>query len=692
MKKIILRLSAVIMILGFVTASCLVAVFVYADKNIDYTLDEQLFERAKGETVTTYYAYDKNGVEVEVWKKLSGVKKEWVSIDDVSDYLIDGFISMEDRKFYTHCGINMKRTFAAAINYLFKRSDRFGASTITQQVIKNISGDNDYSVKRKLNEIFRAINLEKIYSKREIMELYLNIVPMSDNIYGVSIASEKYYGKECADLTLSEAATIVGITNAPTKYNPYSNPKQCVEKRNRVLYAMYQNSCITEEEYNNALDEPLNLIDNNDDNYGISPWFIETANRDIITDLSSKYGLTNQASALMLNGAKVYLTMSPEIQNVLDEYFSDLSNFSEKTKNGLNYSMVVSDHKSGNLLGIVGNCGKKEAEKIYNYAETNIIPASTLKPLTIYAPLIDDGKIKWSSFFDDAPMEYMGDDGVAYPKNSPDVYEGLIDVNYALMRSKNTVAIQLYRLSDKRKIFNILKNEFGIDTICEKMERRDGRVLTDVAEAPLALGQLTQGISLRKLTECYNVFPNNGVMSIGKSYLNVISSSGDVILKNESTDKYIFKPSTAQIMNQMLMNVVSDGTARQVTLKNYVDTAGKTGTSSMDTDRIFVGYTPYCTAGIWCGYSKGSISIGPNVPGHLKIWDDIMIRVHNELFLDKYSDQILDFDTGETVLSKYCSESGMRITDKCITDSQENLKYGYFDRYNLPKEYCKNHE
>ncbi len=690
MKKVILKISLVFLIFSILFSILTGALVYYAEKNIDYTTDKMLFEMAKGETVTTYYSYTDTGEAIEVWKSLNGPKKEWVSLYEINDFLIDGFISAEDRNFYKHNGVNFGRTILALINYIFKGNKRFGASTITQQVIKNISGDNDVSARRKFKEILRALRLEKEYSKDDILELYLNIVPMSDNMYGVSIASLRYFGKEPHNLSLAEAATIVGITNSPVRYNPYLNPEECKAKRNRVLYAMLKNQKITESEYEDAINSELAVSDNFSSYIRPSSWFIETAREDIISDLADLYGITHQAASLLINGADVYLTVNMRVQNILEHYFENTDNLSPSVENGLHYSMVVTDHQSGNLIGIIGNSGVKSGEKLYNYATNPITPASSLKPLSLYAPLLDSGRVIWSTTFEDGPIEYIGDEGNAYPKNSPDRYDGLIDLNTALMQSKNTVAVKLYRMQDKNDIFKTLKDDFGISTVTSSYLRSDGRVLTDLAEAPLALGQLTHGISLRKLTECYNVFPNEGVLSIGKSYFKVVASDGRILLKNLPKSKRVFDKGTAQIMNQMLMNVVSDGTAKQIKLKNYVDTAGKTGTSSGDKDRVFVGYTPYYTAGIWCGYANGSTSVGVNNPGHLQIWDNVMQKIHNETVFRGYTDDIQGFNTDELVWESYCQKSGCLITENCVY-SDDDIKNGYFSKKYLPSEYCKYH-
>ncbi len=687
MKKTIFRLSSIILIGALLSGILLSVIIIYSSRMIDYELDKMLFEQADDNLATYYYAYDENDNLVEVWNSSSFDRKDWVDFSDIGDNLKRAFISVEDRQFYKHKGINLGRTIKAAVNYVLKRQPRFGASTITQQVIKNISGDNENSISRKFSEILRALSLERNYSKDEIFEVYLNIVPMSNNMYGVGMASNTYFNKEPDELTVAEAAAIVGITNAPTKYNPYINPEACLEKRNKVLYAMYDTGAISDSEYHSAINEELNVSESSFYDFHCSSWFVETAREDVQNVLSEKYSISRAASSMLLSGAKIILTMNIKVQRILDDFFYNTDNLSANVNDGLNYAMVISDHETGNLLGIIGNGGYKNGEMLFNHATNPKIPGSVLKPLALYAPLIDDGEINWSTQLDDSPVRY-NNDGSAYPKNSPDIYEGGTDINTALVKSKNTVAVRLYNMLGPDMIYNKLQNEFGIKTIYRGYETNNG-LHTDLAESPLALGQLTVGISLRKLTECYNVFPNYGVLSSGNSFYAVKDKNDNIICESVGQKRRIFKSETAQIVNQILMNVLTDGTAKQVKLKENVDTAGKTGTSGSDKDRLFIGYTPYFTAGIWCGYSDGR-SVGTNSPSHIEIWDKVMTRIHNELVLIDYDESYEYFNTSSLYHVPYCPFSGSIINSSCIEDGCEPL-YGYFSEDNLPSEKCKYH-
>ena len=690
MKKKILFFAIAIAILALIASTSLGIFVLYTRRNIDYDFDEELFRKAKEDMTVYYYAYNLNGELIEVFKSSKDSKREWTDFSDMSDRLKQGFIAMEDRDFYKHKGVNPKRTIAAVINYIFKTRSTFGASTITQQVIKNISGDNEANISRKVKEILRSINLELNHSKDDIFEIYMNIIPMSGNTYGVGAAAEIYFGKEANELSLAEAATIVGITNAPAKYNPYTHPDACVEKRNKVLYAMRDVGFIDDTEYESAIKSPL-VLSGGTGNFGVSSWFIETANDEIISDICHTYTISKPAASLLLGGCKVILTMNPDVQNILQDYFSDTSNLSIKASSGLNYSMVISDPYTGDLLGIVGNGGKKKADRLFNYATANIKPGSVLKPIALYAPLIDEKAITWSSMFDDSPIEYTGENGTPYPRNTPDVYEGMIDINEALKKSKNTVAVRLYNILGPNRIYDHLKNDFGFDTLIEKASTDDGKTITDLSCAPLALGQLSYGVSLRKLTEAYSVFPSGGILCRGRSYRSVYDREGNCILKKDIIKKDVYSEETAQIMNQLLSNVVFSGTAKQIKLKELIDVAGKTGTSSGDRDRLFVGYTPYFTAGIWTGYGGANTEVGSNSPSHLEIWDNVMRLIHEKLVFKNYTEEINSFSTNKVTIKPYCSMSGLTPTDNCELDDDSIIKFGYFSLNDLSDKNCDYH-
>ncbi len=656
---------------------------------IDFRADEELFESSRQWSSTTFYADEEESegyqpIEIEISGEIRIIHS---SLDEISPYIKRGFIAVEDKIFYEHSGVDIKRTVMAAANYILRREKVFGASTITQQVIKNISGDNQPKITRKLSEIIRARHIEKKYSKDEILELYLNVIPMSEGIFGVSAASKAYFGKEATDLTPAEAATLIGITNAPTAYNPYLHPEQCKNKRNIILRVMLTDGIIGESEYTKAVNSPLEVIPREEREDRLDSWFVETVIDEVVSDLASQNNISSSAARIKLlgGGYKVFTTMNPCVQSKLEAYFENEENLPPETKNGLNYAMVVTDAKSGDLVGIIGRAGKKSGNRLLNHALTPHMPASALKPLALYAPLIEEKKINWATVFDDVPVSfYEQEEGLReYPQNSPTVYDGLLPVKDALRLSKNTVAMRLCSLRGERKIFQSLRDEYGWDSLIEK----EGG-LTDIAVAPMAFGQMCKGVSLLKLTEGYSVFNGDGVRSKARSYIAVADYNGNIVLENNSERNRILSESTARIMNQLLMTVTDNGTAKGIKLKDAVQTAGKTGTSSGSRDKIFVGYTPYFTAGIWCGYDDGAQPVVSLSKSHLEIWDEIMTHIHSDIG-DKEPKQ---FSTEGLLYLPYCRDSGERYSENCIYDPRGNRRdFGYFTPDNQPTIACTRH-
>ena len=675
----------------------------FSRENVDVENDERLFSLAHGSTLTEYYVDDDSffssvsDYEPVLKERISlgGNKKLWVSLSDVDKSLIDGFIAAEDRKFYSHSGFDIKRTLYALSNTVFHFKKTFGASTITQQVVKNISGDNEITLKRKLAEIIRAYNIEKNHTKDEILELYINIVPMGENLYGVASAAEAYFGKAPWELSAAESATLVGITNAPTRYNPHVNYEECLKKRNDVLYAMLDFGVLDESDYRAALDEELSVLPIKTTEKSEKSWFVETVNRDVTEALMNKYGLTESgAEALLYNGGlKIYTTENTEVQDKLEAYFENKANFPKQVNDGLDFSMVICDSSTGNLLGIVGAVGEKRADRILNLAESPITPGSSLKPLALYAPLISSGRINWATVFDDVPSEFKknGDVYVPYPQNYPKRYDGLTTVKDALRLSKNTVAIRLYNMLGAENIYGSLKRDFGFDTLVRKYYNEKGNTFTDLAPAPLALGQLTYGVSLRKLTEAYTVFPSYGKFYGGRSFIAVYDAKGNLLIENSPKAKDVYSSDSAKIMNKLLSNVTESGTASKITLKNSIDTAGKTGTSGDDKDRLFIGYTPYYTAGIWCGYRDSDKAINNLSVSHIKIWDDVMTDIHSEI-LNGGKSSVRKFRTDGLVVKEYCKDSGRMFSECCEKDPRGNRsEIGYFIKGNEPRGTCNRH-
>lgn len=678
-SRFLIIFSAVLIVLSISAIVFLALLAAYYKKNVNVEYDESLFTSEVGKSSTVFYANSSLESDEYIPVKIDvygASKKIYYKLDEISEYLIDGFVAVEDRGFYNHSGVDIKRTILAAIKYISGDKDTFGASTITQQLIKNISGDNEISLRRKISEILRAYSIEKNHTKSEIIEVYLNIIPMGNGLYGVGAASEFYFGKSPLELTPEEAATLIGITNAPSAYDPYVNSEKCIQKRNRILSVMCSQGIISYDEMIMCSETPLNLISKKRGE--VDSWFIETVLSDVVNDYARKNKISESMARILLlsGGYSVYTTMDLKVQNIMEKVLSNTDYLSEEVESGLNYSMIVIDSRNGNIMGIVGGAGKKDGNRLLNRATIPITPASTLKPIALYAPLIDGGEISWATVFDDVPQEFtsVGDSYSEYPRNSPNRYDGLTTIKDAVRYSKNTIAVKLCRLRGVEAVYRTLTEDYEFETLVERDVDDSGGVVTDKAISPLALGQLTNGISLRSITEAYTVFPRYGNKIKSRSYLYVTDKEGKVVLEKAEYVKSIFSSNTGKVMNQLLSEVVKSGTAKSISLGKVVAVAGKTGTSGNNKDKIFIGYTPTLVAGIWCGYNDGRSIQGVN-PSHLDIWDKIMSEIENECAFDVGK----EFDTSGLIYAPYCMDSGKGYSQNCLYDPRGcRMEYGYF--------------
>lgn len=688
---------------SLIIATCILTVsFLYISKNIDYERDEMLFRNSNHTSVITLYV-NKNGVSKEDMENYEPIVREevcytdlenkWVSIENVPKTLIEAFICTEDRMFYEHNGVNIPRTVKAVLNHFFKGGKRFGGSTLTQQVIKNISGDNEFTIRRKVDEILRAYSLERRHSKREILEMYLNIIPMGDRLIGVQSASENYFGKDVSQLSTAECATLVAITNAPSRYHPIRHPVETKKKRDIVLSSMLSCGYISDDEYRSAIQEEISTVEKSHSSETTVSWFGEMVIEQVREDLL-KRGMSEQAISFLFSngGLQIYTTEDVTATKAIEEIFYDEEVQRGFIEDELDCAMLITNNETGQIAAVIGNGRRKTANKLLNLAtDTPHTPGSSLKPLALYAPLIDENLIHWGSVYDDVPLEFIQtNDGYrVYPNNLPKRYDGLTTVKDAIKYSKNTIAIRMYDLFGKERIYSQLTEKYRFAHILRSKQLHDGTLLTDLAPSPLALGQLSYGVTLKELTDAYASFPRDGVFGISKGYVAVYDKDGNLIIENTQENERIFKKETARIMNQLLSEVVNGGTAKSITLTKSVDTAGKTGTSGEDKDRLFVGYTPYYTAGIWISKKDASLSIGKTKVSHLLLWNEVMKLLHKDIILDENP---RSFSTGGLIRCKYCLDSGCAPSEKCKMDLRgERIAQGYFTMDNMPRKTCESH-
>ena len=693
MRKFLIVFSRTVALLSLVLALGIGIAYGIVRRDVDFETDDAMFAAAKHTSVISLYVDGGGDGSIEKYTPVlreevcyAEMKNRWADLTEIPPLMRDAFVLIEDKEYYSHHGVNLRRTAMALCNTLTKSRPMFGASTITQQLIKNLSGDNQPTVKRKLTEIVRALHLDSTHSKEEILEMYLNVIPMGEQILGVKMAAREFFDKSPEELSVSEIALLVGITNAPTRYNPRLHPEAAQQKRNSIITTMKNGGLISEEEARDAMAAPIHLAEGTRELERVYSWFSEQVIDDVISDLAAEKNLTLEAARFLIygGGIHIYTTEEPQVTEALERVFSEYG------EDDLHYAMIVYNSKTGNVAGIQGQKGNKKANRLYNFAsEARITPGSSLKPIALYAPLLESGRITPATVFDDVPS-VLNIDGKErlYPYNYPRVYDGLIPISRALALSKNTVAVRLYDMLGQEKIYDHLVNDFEFSSIVRRGYRADGSIVSDLGPSSLALGQLTYGVTLSELTRAYTAFARQGRLGSGKTYLAVYKEDGSVLLKNDKNDKKIYSSSCANLMCDLLSQVVESGTAREITLKKEIDTAGKTGTSGEDLDRLFVGFTPYYTAGIWCGYGDGHTPIGRRSTTHLHLWDEVMTRVHHTCACDEAE----HFSKEGLVRATYCDASGARPSDICSLDVRGcRIHSAYFLAQHVPDGECHTH-
>lgn len=629
-------------------------------------------------------------VEIEDQQLFSSENRTWVSFTEIPEDLVNAFISIEDERFKEHNGVDWKRTVGATLHFI-TGTDNYGGSTITQQLIKNITGEDDVTIQRKMKEIFSAIELEKLVTKDEILEMYLNTIYLSEHCYGIQAAATAYFGKDVRDLSLVECASLAAIPKFPTKYDPYLNPDNNYKRRRDVLYKMHELGYIADDEYEKALDEELVINDKIETvtQSATTSWYTDAVIEDAI-DLLVESGIpeTIAAKKIYTGGYKIWTVMDPEVQKVLDDYFKNDDNFA-RINNGVQpeASMVVIDPATGDILGLAGGRGEKTSSRVLNFAtQTTRSPGSSIKPVTVYGPALEYGVITYSSVIDDSPVKGK------WPANYPAGYRGPTTIHNAVARSVNTVAVKVLQKLGVENSYDFAHNKLGMTSIIDSLTLSNGTEITDLNLSALGLGGMNYGVTVRELTAAYQVFANKGVFTGSRTIIKILDSQDNVIIDNSGTSSIVMSEQNAGIMTQILEGVVDHGTASQMKLKSKIDVAGKTGTTSDDYDRWFMGFTPYYIGGVWFGYEMPMSLYGFSEvkPPAMVVWDEVMQLLHQKQF-DKAAngeEKLKSFERPSGIIAqKVCKYSGLLMTSACEGCGET----GYFTSSSLPRKYCTYH-
>ncbi len=634
-----------------------------------------------------YYTDAQTGKEVEYDRLYDSENRIWVDYKDIPKNMINAFVSVEDERFYDHHGFDIKRLIGAVTTFISKGDSSYGASTITQQLVKNLSGDDDVTIERKLQEIYRSVKIELVYSKEEILEFYLNTIFLSRQCNGVQAAAKRYFNKDVNELSLAEITSIAGITQYPSRYDPISNPESNEERRRVVLIKMKELGYISGAELNEALSSNLTFCqeDTVTEEVKTKSYFADAVINEVLADLIDA-GYAKQVAMKMLyaGGIKIYCTMNPEIQGIIDEVYSNDKNFPASYGNQtLQSSMIITDPYKGFVLGMAGGRGNQNGRMTLNRAtQTLRQPGSAIKPIAVYAPALEYGIISPSSIILDAPINING----WAPKNSDNKFHGAVTAKNALTRSLNIPAVKVLQRLTVDESYNFLENSVGITSLVENREV-NGKTYSDKNFSSLSLGGLTDGVSVMEMAGAFGIFPNHGVYKKPTTYVRVEDHNGKIILGGEDKGKRAISEENAFLMTDMLINVVRNGTGTGAALSN-IKVAGKTGSSTADKDRWFVGYTPYYVGAVWFGYDQPKSFYAPGNPS-ATIWRKVMSKVHENLE-NKAFERSGNAIDGKV---KVCKVSGKLATALCELDIRGSMvKSMNMDDPNLPTEKCTLHK
>lgn len=685
------RIASVFAVICTIFSVCVLILGVWIRKNFQTDLPSEFYSMAALGESPHFYVYDfedrqnREGERKELSVGgLAQKKQTYVSYEEIPQSMIDAFVAIEDKRFFEHKGVDWYRTLAASGNYLFHGGTRFGASTITQQVVKNLTGKDEISPSRKLQEILYALDLEQSLDKTQILEIYLNIIHFSDHCNGIAEASEHYFSKTPSELSVAEMASIAAITNNPSYYNPIRHPENNLSRRNLILSEMLAQNYLSNEEYEKAVSEPLALcVSETSQSEGINSWYIDMVIEDVIDGLMKEHGLSREvASALFYKGGlHIELAMNPDVQRTVEDYYENavqtpINENGERAQSAL----IVMDSRTGDILGVAGAIGKKTGNRVQNFAtQTKRPPGSVIKPISVYAPALEEGIINWASVYDDVPVRFEKGGTKAWPRNANGVYRGLTNIPYAVAHSTNTVAVRVLEDVGLSRAFAYAKERFGLTSMVS------GSRVSDCDVAALALGQLNYGVTLRELTAAYTVFADGGCRHPWRSFYRVLSSDGEILLANPDRSDVVISEGNAAIMTKLLQGVVESGTSSSITLNRYVECAGKTGTTNQENDRWFVGYTPDMICGVWCGYEYPEPLAGRN------ICTDIWNRVMSSLWEREGGRRQFSVPTS-VFQASYCRDSGKLLTAACSLDARgDRVQQGWFLREQLPTDFCDCH-
>ncbi|MDO5146791.1 MAG: transglycosylase domain-containing protein [Eubacteriales bacterium] len=645
MGRRVLRIWGVCLLVAFAALAVLAVTRVVIPVASMYRYAVEVVEESSPKTFKaeqTSVVFDVKGNEI---KKLKGEKDvKYLSYKDIPDAAKLAIISVEDKNFTSHRGIDIEGIARAAVALIRNKGEiTQGGSTITQQLARNVFLSFETTYSRKIQEMFIAVALEQKYTKEQILEFYLNNVYFANGYYGIESAAEAYFNKEASELTISQIAFLCAIPNGPTRYNPYDHPDVTVERRNKILRSMHEEGYISEEQYEQSREEKIKVLPKKEkaSNDYAETYILKCATESLMKakgfEFKNTFGTTSAKEAyeedyeelysickqsLYTAGYRIYTSIDMALQNQLQTSVSTgLSMFTEKSDDGVykvQGAAVCIDNETGRVAAIVG--GREEDQEGYglNRAyQSYRQPGSAIKPLLVYAPALEQGYTTYSTV-DDSRM--TGEDAVS---NSGYSYSGSITLRRAVQKSSNVATYRLYQ-------------ELGPEDCLEYLEKMNFRGLDekDYKYDTTCLGGFTKGTTAVEMAAGYATLANDGEYREPTCIVKISDAEKNIIVPNETKDKEIYSSNAARMMTDVLESCVTDraATASGCALDVDMPVACKTGTTTNNVDGWLCGYSPYYTTAVWVGmdvYSQVNGLSGSTYPAY--IWKNFMDKSHQSL-------------------------------------------------------------
>lgn len=628
--------------------------------------------------LTSSICYLDESGEVKEFEKISGTENRfWVEYAKVPQYMKDAFISIEDERFLSHNGFDIKRTTKAVFEYFTKGSRAQGGSTITQQLVKNITDNAKRTPVRKIQEIWLAFQLEQDLTKDQILELYMNTIYLAQGVNGVQTASRLYFDKDVSELSLAQCASIAGITQYPSYYDPFLQPENNKNKQELVLKKMLELGKITQEEHDQAVAEKLDFKKGNmKTSVSYQSYIAETIITDAVKLLVEKEGISETVAKKKIysGGYQIISTVDPKVQSAIDTVFKNPANFPKSPYSEIPQgAIVVMDPQTGHIKGLYGGIGEKPGLYSLNRAiATTRQPGSCIKPIGVYAPALEAGLITPTTIYTDKKITYQN----WSPKNYYSGFRGEMTVQRAVELSVNTIPVQILDDLGIDKSYNFLQDKLHISSLSQEDKYGLGA---------LSLGGMTNGVSVLEMTAAYATFANNGIYTQPVTILEIRDSYGKSVVKVTPETNVAMKEETAEMMHQMLLAVVQNGTGTGAQISG-VKAGGKTGTTDEDKDRWFVGYTPNYVAAVWYGFDipKGMGYVSGNPA--LNAWKKVMAPIMQDAPQRDYATKTPQYIPSSSLKISVCTVSGLLSSQYCV--DQKTVAVKSFKEGEQPTEYC----